>query len=540
MEQNELAVRPRGGPGRREKTPRVGYFTQRPVRPGELPRLMNKHIISGAMGSSWGNLIGGIILVYFGNAIGMTQLQWGILGGIAAWVVVVQPLGAILGERARSRKVVFFWTAIGDRFLRMVGIIGAFVMWRAGNTQGYLVFMAAICVATLVGNLSQGPWFSWLATIIPSEVQGTFWGRRDSWISLVVILVTLPSGFIMDIIPQGGKVETALIILVAASLVGFLDLIIHGTIPEPPRPPGQVRRDSLSGIMTPLRDQKFRPWLVFAACWNFGQNLGGSLCILYFMENLGFKNNILGGLIAINGIGLLGTLLAARRVGRMVDRYGIKRMLLLGHTFWSLLPAIWLFASPSSALFWVGLASLVGGIFPAAANNAGVKLITRFPRPEDSGMYMSVSTMIGSICAGIGSIAAGTILHTLQGWSVTILGLVLSGFPLIFIISTVLRMTVTVTLLPRIRLSGAMAKEDQPFLLPMFFEAVPGISRLMRQQRQARLEVPGPEAAPAAKRTATGPRAKKPGTVPRTKGPSAGRTPQRRSPPPPAPRSPRK
>jgi MFS family permease len=521
MEQNELAERPRGGSGRREKSPRAGYFARRPVRPGELPRLMKKHIFTGTMGASWGNLISGIILVYFGNAIGMTQLEWGILGGISAWVVIVQPLGAILGERARSRKFVFFWTSIMDRILRMLGITGAFFMWRAGNTSGYLLFMTAICVGTLVGNLAQGPWFAWLATIIPREVQGTFWGRRDSWISLVVILVTLPSGFLMDAIPQGGKVETAFVILLAASVLGFLDLIIHSTIPEPPRV-GKQTRASFEGILTPFRDKRFRPWLVFVAFWNFGQNLGGALCVLYFMENLGFKNNLLGGMIAINGVGLFGTLFAARRVGRMVDRYGIKRMLMLGFFFWSLLPAIWLFATPATALVWVGLASLIGGAFPAAANNAAIKLVTRFPKPEESAMYMACSTTIASIAAGLGSIGAGAFLNLLSGWSVTILGLVLSGFPLLFIISAISRMTVTFTLLPKVRLSGAMQEEDRPFLLPMFFESVPGISRLMRQQRQARLALPGPEAAATVPGEVPGVQAHE--TVTDAKGPDAARS----------------
>ncbi len=480
--------------GKARAVARVGYFTRRPVRPGEMPGLMRKHIITGTLGSAWGNLITGIIYVYFGNAIGMTQLQWGILGGISAWVVIAQPIGAILGERAASRKFVWFWTALADRVIRLVGIVTAYFLWRSGHTIGYLVFMAAICMGTLVGNLSQGPWYAWLATIIPQEVHGTFWGRRDSWISFVVILVIVPSGFLIDLIPQGGKVETALIILVAASVLGYTDILIHGTIPEPPRAE-KKRNATISGILAPYRDKRFRPWLVFVACWNFGQNLGGALCTLYFMENLGFKHNLLGGMIAINGVGLLGTMFAARRVGRMVDRYGIKRMLLLGYFFWSLLPAIWLLATPSTALLWVGLGSLFGGVFPAAANNAGVKLVTRFPRPEDSGMYMAFSTMIGSVAAGLGSIAAGAFLNQLQGWSVRIVGLVLSGFPLLFIISFVLRTTVTFTLIPRIRLSGAIAEEDRPFLLPMFFESVPGISRLVRQQRRGRLEA-GPRGQP--------------------------------------------
>src|SRR5208282_4434349 len=117
--------------------PTAGYFAQRPVRPGELPAIMRKHIATGAMGSAWGTIITGIIYVYFGNAIGLSRLQWGVLGGICLWVVMMQPLGTVLAGRAGSRRLVWFWTALADRVLRMVGIIGAFLMWRAGSTSGY-------------------------------------------------------------------------------------------------------------------------------------------------------------------------------------------------------------------------------------------------------------------------------------------------------------------------------------------------------------------------------------------------------------------
>jgi hypothetical protein len=458
-----------------------GYFARRPVRTGELPSLMKKHIITGTMGSAWGNLISGIIYVYFGNAIGMTQLQWGILGGISSWVVIMQPLGAVLGERAGSRKLVWFWTALGDRVIRIVGIVSAFLLWRAGNHAGYLLFMVGVCTATLVGNLSQGPWYGWLSTIIPQNVHGTFWGRRDSWISLVVIAVSLPSGFLIDLVPAGSKLTTALLILVAATLVGWIDIFIHGTIPEPVHQ-SSTSGKSLSGVLTPFKDRRFRPWLVFAVCWSFAMSLGGSLCTLYFMENLGFKSNLLVGMIAINVMGLTGTFLAARRVGRMVDRFGIKRMLKLGHFFWSFLPAIWLFATPRTALIWVGIASFVGGIFPAAASNAGVKLVTRFPASEDSGMYMAVSTTVGSIASGIGSIVAGAFLSIMGGWSFSVLGLVVSAFPLLFMISFALRLTTVFTLIPRIKVTGPLPEEDRPFLLPLFFEGLPGIDRLRRNQ----------------------------------------------------------
>ena len=451
---------------------------------------MRKHIATGTMGSTWGTVITGIIYVYFGNAIGLTRLQWGILGGISSCVVIMQPLGTILAERVGSRRFVWFWTALADRVLRMVGIIGAFLLWRAGSTAGYLVFMAAVCLGPFIGNLSPGPWYGWLCTIIPQEVQGTFWGRRDSWISLVVVLVTLPSGLLMDLVPREAKLETSLLILVAVSLLGFLDVLIHGTLPEPPALP-VVPRGTFARVLTPLRDRGFRPWLVFTAGWNFSLLLGGALAPLYFMENLGFKDNLLGGMIAVTILGLLGTMLAARGVGRMVDRRGVKWVLAAAHLLWSFVPAIWLFALPGSALFWVGLAGVVGGVFSAAAANASVKLATRFPAPEDSGMYMAVSTMIGSIAGGLGTLAAGVFLSVMGAWSARLFGLVVSAFPVLFAASTVLRFSTVFLLLPRVRATPSAQREERSFLLPLFFEGLPGIEKLRRGGRGSeRSEVP--------------------------------------------------
>ena len=468
-----------------EPAGRVKYFLRRPVQPGELPSLMRKHIFTGTLGSAWGTVITGIILVYFGNAIGMSQFQWGILGGLSAWVVVVQPLGALLGERAGSRKLVWFWTALTDRVLRLAGIVASFLLWRAGHPGAYLVFIVGICVATLIGNLSPGPWYGWLATIIPHEVQGTFWGRRDSWISLVVIAVILPSGLLMDLVPEGQKLEIAAVILAAASVLGFVDILVHGTIPEPPLA-GKSTGGSFRGMLAPLRDKRFRPWLLFTGTWNLTQGLGGALCVLYFMENLGFKNDLLGGMFAVTVTGLLGIFLAARTVGRLVDRIGIKRVLFISYFFWCLIPGIWLFATPRTAILWVGLAGLIGGIFPAAANNAGVKLVTRFPAPEDSGMYMAVSTMVGSIAGGLASLIAGSFLRLMGERAFTVLGLVVSAFPLLFVASFILRLVTTFTLLPRVRVAGPIREEERPFLLPLFFESVPVINRVMRTQQNRR------------------------------------------------------
>lgn len=458
-------------------------FAQRPVRPGELPAIMRKHIATGTMGSAWGNLITGIIYIYFGNAIGLTRLEWGILGGIGSWAVVMQPLGALIGERAGSRRMVWFWTALADRVLRMAGVIASWVLFQAGRTEASLLFIVVMCLGPIVGNLSPGLWYGWFATIIPKEVQGSFWGRRDSWISLIVILVTLPSGLVMDLVPREWKMETATAILLAASVMGLCDLLIHRTIPEPPYKAAPIR-GSLAGVLLPLRDRGFRPWLVFTGAWNLSQSLGGSLATLYLMENIGFKNDMLGGMFSITIVGLLGTFLAARRMGRMVDRFGIKRVLTFSHMLWTLVPAVWLLALPGPwALVWVGLAGVLGTVFSTAATNASVKLATRFPQSDDGGMYMAISTVVGSVANGLGAVAAGVFLAAAGAWSIRIVGLVVSAFPVLFMVSFAARLASVLVLLPRVKTTTGPSESETPFLLPLFFEGIPGLSRRRRGRR---------------------------------------------------------
>ncbi len=437
------------------------------MSPGELPRIMRTHIMTGCLSGVWGTVVTGIVFTWYGNAVGMTKITWGILGAAGAWVVLVQPLGALLANRLGARKPIWWTFALLERLFRLLGYIASFFAWRAGLPGAWWMLLATILISLVAGNLSVAIWWGWLATIIPKEIQGAFWGRRDTWTSVAVIGALVPSMVLLDRIPADMKVPAVFGILVATSLLGFLDILWHGTIPEPPMP-AERPRASLRQVLAPLRDRRFRPWLSFAASWNFSMSLGGSLCLLYFLQNLGLQDNMIGGAIAVNVVGLLGSILTARRLGRLVDRWGSRRVLLVGHLFWSVLPSLWLFATPATAVFWVGVASAVGGIFPTAANNAALKLVTRFPPPEESSMYMAASNSVANITGGLGALTAGIFLQVMGDWSFSVGRATVSAFPVLFVISAILRMVSTLVFVPRIREQGER-DEGRPLLLPLFF-----------------------------------------------------------------------
>jgi MFS family permease len=397
----------------------------------------------------------------------MTRFQWGLLGAVGAWVVLMQPVGALLASRWGCRKRVWFWFALGERLLRLLALGGAFLAWRAGLPSAWVILVALVSLSAASGNLAAPIWWGWLATIIPRQMQGTFWGRRDTWTSIAVAVVILPVTFLLDRIPAAVKPVAVLAALAVAGVAGIMDILLHVVIPEPPVR-AERRAGSLDRVLKPVRDRRFRPWLVFVAAWNFGMSLGGSLCSLYFLDNLGLKDNLLGGAVALNVVGLFGSILSARRMGRLVDRWGSRRVLLIGHLGWALLPVFWLFATARTAVFWLSLQSVVSGVFATAANNAGLKLVTRFPPPEQSPMYMAVSSSTANIANGIGALVAGVFLQVMGGWTAPVGRLTLSAFPVLFAVSFVLRLASTLVLAPRVRERG-MRDDERPMLLPLFF-----------------------------------------------------------------------
>ena len=65
-------------------------------------------------------------------------------------------------------------------------------------------------------------------------------------------------------------------------------------------------------------------------------------------------------------------------------------------------------------------------------------------------MYIAVSTSLGSIAAGFGAIAAGSLLGILGSWSMVLAGKTFEGFHILFLASFIMRLMCTAILIPRI------------------------------------------------------------------------------------------
>ena len=425
-------------------------FEHRIVYAWERPSIMRKHIYTGMMGSIYFTVVSGLFFVYFGNTIGMTCFQWGLMAAVSSLMLAVQLPSALVTQRQGHRKLIWFCSAMLDRLARLAGIAVAAWLWHRGSSHAAAALIVGICAASFFGALAMPPWYSWLADLIPEQDHGGFWGRRSAWLAFAIACTVVPAGVVVDYAPEQWRPYVVVGMFAVASVIGTVDLLIHNTLPEPCLDVGEPAR-VLTQLLAPLRDRRFRPWLAFNTCWTFGMTLGGALATVYFVEDLGIKRNFLGGSVVITVFSLAGGMLTSAWTGRMVDRHGPRRVLLWGHVFWACLPLFWVLATPASALVWLGCGSLVAGVASNAGLTAANKLITRFPPPRDRAMYVAVSSCLGSLAGGAGAFAAGILLDASVGWTFRVGSYPCGAFHALFLASFCLRMASAVFLCRRVQ-----------------------------------------------------------------------------------------
>jgi MFS family permease len=411
----------------------------------ERPSIMRKHIVTGAMGMVYFVLLSGIYLVAFGNAIGLKYWQWGVLSGASSFVLLLQLLSAYWVWRTGFRRSLWFAAALSARLLRAGAIVVAFALIDLSGSLARLLFVLLIVLSNCFDALAAPPWFSWLADIIPEKEHGSFMGRRSAWIAIANAAIVFPIGLLVDSAAEDWKLIAIMGVFAFGLVIGILDLLLHRTIPEP-RMKRQRRGSFRQGLMQPLMDPNFRPWLIFNGCWSFAMTLGGALATVHFIENLGIKRNFMAGSIVLILLPLAATMLTSSWAGRLIDRHGVRPVLRWGYLLWGCLPAFWLVATPGNALLVLGLAAVTGSIASGAALNASVKMVTRARSSMHVPLYFAVSTCVGSIAGGAGPLVAGLALQITEGKSWEYVGLTLTGFHLLFALSLILRLLSTLLL----------------------------------------------------------------------------------------------
>ncbi|MBN1670379.1 MAG: MFS transporter [Kiritimatiellae bacterium] len=373
--------------------------------------------------------------VEFMRALGATDGQFGLLGGIPLIMLAMQFAGAVLANVASKRKPLFMALAIAGRFLYVPLALGpALFPGFRGDSAVWFVLVLIALVGALT-NITTPLWLSWMADLIPRRILNTYWGRRQRWMYVTwtvsfVAVAAFTSGVRLPI------TAAFPILAVAATAAGMADIALFIWVREPPN--ALMRgKPVVEALLAPLRSAEYRPFVIYSCVWAATVMSAAAFMQLYVLKVLGLTVWQTTLLWCAVGVGLA---LASSFWGRLADRHGHRPILTTCMGLKSLVVLGFLLATPRTALWLLPPFLLIDSVFEAgmmlAANGYMLKIAPR----QNRSMFIAAITGLAGICGGLGAMAGGVFLDATAGFSLSLPCARWTNYHLLFALNVVMRL----------------------------------------------------------------------------------------------------
>ena len=363
---------------------------------------------NAALWSLGNGLTSTTLVIYLARQLGAAGVAIGLivaappLAGVLRWFAP-----ALIGRLAdRKRFCLVCYYASGVVLALLPVLAQPTALLPRGASLALLVVLW--CVYHLLEYLGTVALWSWLGDLVPGRIRGRFVGRRERWLKAGRVGGMLASGLYVYSwqLTYGrddwyGYAVPALIgagLMVAAVLPLLrMPSIAVGRAGEPPPPLLDLPR-----LLAPLADRRFLRLMLFG-CW-LGLVTGLTQAVQFIYPTQVLALSLLAFLSLRVGMEIGQSSIAAP-VGRLVDRFGNRPVMVLSQLVVAIGPLFYIAATPEAPwwivgawLFWIAYAGL---------NVALPNLMLKLATPGDNSRYVATYFATAGLFYGLGSLAGG-------------------------------------------------------------------------------------------------------------------------------------
>ncbi|MFC1775051.1 MFS transporter [Nanoarchaeota archaeon] len=361
-------------------------------------------------------------IIPFALVLGASNTIVGVLHAVQFFAIM---LAQIPGEKVvekLGRRVVYLSTTPLARLLWFLIVL---IPVYFNNSLVLLVF--GFFLINFFEYLSHPAFMSMIADTVPSKVRGWFFSRKMVVKTFFNTIIFWLAGYYLDLFPK-------------ASTYGFINIMLLGVVI------GVMSSVVLSGLSVKNRlhlpthkikdyfkiKGNLRKFIIYVFCFNFAYSIAGPFFTVYMLENLGMSYSVF---VTFSIISVVIRLLAHPHLGKICDLYGDKPVAVVTVFGTALVPLLFFFITPST-LWILPIAFIASGFFWAGADLTTINMLLDFTNRRDRAFQVSAYTFYTALPIVIAPIIGGWIADSS---GLVILGIALTGIPLVFIISTILR-----------------------------------------------------------------------------------------------------
>lgn len=370
-----------------------------------------------------------------------TPFQIGLLAAVPPIVgTAAQLLSVKVLDHVKARKPLILFGAAGQA----LAWLPLFFLPILFPSYGAWLLLTGVAVYVAMGHLTVPAWNSLITDMIDADRRGMYFARRAKMIALTSFAALSVAGIILHNSETWTNPAWGFGIIFAFAAIARL--ISTGYLARLQESPAHEQLKSEAGVRDFLRARRsvmFRRFLVFSGCFHVAAMMAGPFFVVYLLRDLHLTYLQYGLWLAAP---ILGQLLSLQEWGRIADTFGNKKVLVLTGLIIPVLPILYLFSS--NWLMLVGINFVSGLIWPGFSLSLG-NYVFDAVQPGDRTKGVAIYNTVNAIGAGMGAML-GSWLATVAPSQLFLFGLILplaSNLPILFLVSGLLRLIVSLTLL---------------------------------------------------------------------------------------------
>lgn len=273
------------------------------------------------------------------------------------------------------------------------------------------------CVCAILSTSSAAAWQSWVSGIVPRRFNGRFFGFRQRYVMVAIIVAHLLASLLLEWKPGGARAGYA-VVGGLALLSALLSTLLLSRVPAPPAAepdlaPSAERRSFIEAFREPLRDREFMRVALFGAAFNGVIQMAGPYFPYYFTRDLQIPMSQVAIWMLVATAGCLAS---SAFWGRRIDRADPARSVLLAAAPICLSPLFYVISDAALLRRIAPLEYFLNGASWAGYLVGMIALLFRVVPRGRNAAYFSLSTAMSGLSGAAGSLLGGALAEALAGY----------------------------------------------------------------------------------------------------------------------------
>lgn len=346
----------------------------------------------------------------------------------------VQLLTAKIVEVLKDRRKIIVVTA----FIHAILWVPLLLIPYVSPDKKYLL-VVYVSLQTIFAEMMSPVWNSLIGDIVPVFERGRFFAFRNKVVGIVTFLSAIIAGLILNYFSPKSPFIGFGILFGVAFLARMLSGIFRSMMHNPSVQYKEGEKFSIVDFVRRMDKTNYGRFVTYIALFKFSVYIASPFFAVYMLRDLKFSYLQFTALIAFE---LVASFIAAGAWGKLIDKRGTKIVLYITGMLTPLIPLFWLF---SNNFYYLIFVEMFSGASWAGFNLSSSNFIFDTVKPENRIRCVSYFKFFDSIAIVIGAFLGGLLLPHLPSW------VFISGIPILFLISGVLRLIISIAMLPSLK-----------------------------------------------------------------------------------------